>query len=126
METRILGVLALTAIVMMTAIGTSSAQSSVFAASHDAESEQFILIGTTEGVVHDLATIKFSILSEGEARLDVVDSRGKIVEELVAGEITPGKYTMYYKPSAEIQSGEYFLRMSMNGVTRSERFLVGQ
>jgi len=123
METRIFGVLALSAIVTMIAIGTSAAQISVFAASHDSESEQFILSGTTEGVVHDLATIKFSILSEGEARLDVVDSRGKIIEELVAGEITPGNYTMYYKPSTEIQSGEYFLRMSMNGVTRSERFL---
>lgn len=126
MKSRIFAILALAAIVMLTVIGTSAAQSSMFAASHDSESEQFILSGTTEGVVYDLATIKFSILSEGEARLEVVDSKGNIVEELVAGEITPGNYTMYYKPSPEVQSGEYFLRMSMNGVTRSERFLVGK
>ncbi|MBX7043351.1 MAG: hypothetical protein K1X85_10665 [Ignavibacteria bacterium] len=124
MRSRILRAVVIAGIAVTSAAGYCGAQSTKLAASHDTVTEQFTLSGTTEGVVRDIATVKFSIYEEGEARLEVTDAKGRTVEELVAGTITPGDYTLYYKPSPEIQSGEYFLKMAMNGVSRTERFLL--
>ncbi len=124
MKSAIIGRLTVILFILIVNSLHSNAQTKNNSASHNVEARHFVLEGTDEGIVNDLATIRFSIINDGNANLTVTDGKGKYIETLVDDEITPGNYTLYYRPAPALQSGEYFLRFEMNGKTKSERFLI--
>lgn len=102
------------------------AQDSFKTASAEITDASFMLGGTEEGVITDLATINFTVFKDGTASMTVSDEKGNLVAQLIDGEIVEGRYTMYFKPEEEIKPGEYFLNMEMNGEKKSERFIVSR
>ncbi len=118
-------VLKLTVILFIVLLGIieGRTQTSFTAASLTKPEKMFDFSGTVEGVITDLATINFTIYEDGNASLVVLDDQGKIICQLVDGEIYKGKYAINYKPAADLPAGEYLLRFEMNGESKTERFV---
>ena len=101
-------------------------QSTFTAGSNTNKERSFDFKGTVEGVIGEMATIRFTILKEGSARLLVLDPQGNVINELVEGDMTPGVYSVHYKTGADLTAGEYFLKFEMNGESKTERFIKAQ
>jgi hypothetical protein len=114
------------ALIVLLNLSDSHSQAKFTAGSNAIVKSSFDFHGIAEGVIEDLATINFTIIKEGSARLSVFDAKGNLINELVEGEMTPGDYSIHYKAGENMIAGEYFLRFEMNGESRTERFLKAQ
>ncbi len=65
-----------------------------------------------------ITCIKFDIYNEGSVSLKVYDSNGQLIETLAEGEMQPGKYNVYFKASQDLNRGEYYYKLEMNGKTQ--------
>lgn len=124
---KILNLMLITfAVSIVMSVSNGYSQSKFTAGSSTDKERSFDFRGTVEGVIGELATIKFTILKEGSARLLVLDPQGNIINELVEGDMTPGVYSVHYKAGSDLAAGEYFLKFEMNGETKTERFIKAQ
>lgn len=114
------------ALTITMSVSNSYSQSKFTAGSSTNKEGSFDFRGTVEGVIGELATINFTILKEGSARLLVLDPQGNVISELVEGDMTPGVYSVHYKTGANMAAGEYFLKFEMNGESKTERFIKAQ
>lgn len=114
------------ALIVLLNLSDSHSQAKFTAGSNAIVEKSFDFRGIAEGVIEELATINFTILKEGNAKLSVLDAEGNLINELVAGEMTPGNYSIHYKAGKNMIAGEYFLRFEMNGESKTERFLKAQ
>lgn len=55
-----------------------------------------------------ITKIKFDVLTKGEILLDVFNSVGEKVAELVSGVMEPGQYSVYFKADESMREGVYY------------------
>jgi len=72
---------------------------------------------------HGVATITFSLPTEGHVRLSVVDVVGKEVEVLVDESRRAGRYQILFYPN-QLPAGIYFYILSSNRQTEVKRLMV--
>lgn len=63
-------------------------------------------------------TVNYVITSQSDTRLDIYDSKGKLILNIINQNLLPGRYTATINP-ASISSGLYYLRLKTKGATIS-------
>lgn len=61
------------------------------------------------------ASVSFTVATGGQARLQVFDMTGRVVETLHDGDVAAGRHTLSWKP--ETAGGIYFLRLDVPGTS---------
>jgi subtilisin-like proprotein convertase family protein len=73
-------------------------------------------------------TIGFALPRAGEVRLAVFDVRGRLVSQLVSGELAAGRHEVTWRGTDDqgrrMASGTYVYRLQADGVTISEKMLL--
>jgi hypothetical protein len=69
------------------------------------------------------ASIGFVLPREGEARLEVFDTRGRLVARLADGRLPAGRHRVRWDAAA-LESGVYFVRLRAAGECRTRRAVV--
>ncbi len=77
--------------------------------------KDFILYKNEPEVFSDLTLIKFDIVNQGNVKMNIYNAGGEKIETLVDGEMEPGIYSVYFKRYEELQPGEYFYELDVNG-----------
>jgi hypothetical protein len=72
------------------------------------------------------ATISFSVAKTGHARVDVYNAIGAKVATLYDGEAVAGQMQSVTVKGVALPSGTYFYRVSTDGKTKTNRFLIAR
>ncbi|MEO8664765.1 MAG: hypothetical protein ABI462_04645 [Ignavibacteria bacterium] len=73
---------------------------------------------------NEVTSIKFDIYSEGNVKLQVFDSVGKLVETLADGIMEAGTYNVYFKAESGLVSGVYNCKLDVDGSSQSKDMLL--
>lgn len=77
-------------------------------------SKSFELYQNTPEPFYDVTIIKFEVQKKEEIRLDVFNSTGEKVENLVTGIMEPGQYNVYFKADQSMKEGTYYYVLSQD------------
>ncbi|MBK8983201.1 MAG: choice-of-anchor B family protein [Ignavibacteria bacterium] len=80
--------------------------------------EEFLLYQNFPNPFNPETSIKFDIPKSGNVKLELYDSKGAFISEILNEFKTAGSYKLNYNASA-LSSGIYFCKMNFNGISRS-------
>lgn len=64
---------------------------------------------------NNVTNISFEIREPGEARLDILNSKGDLIENLVRGAMEPGHYNVYFKTETGMDNDLYYYELKSKG-----------
>ena len=83
----------------------------------------FELYQNTPEPFNDVTNIKFEVKKKEEIRLDVYNSTGIKVENLVSGILEPGQYSVNFKANHSMIEGIYYYVLSQDNSTEIKRMI---
>jgi len=90
--------------------------------------DRFVLYPVSPNPFKTGATVRFALNRSFPVRLDVYDSTGILVKTLVNEEKGPGTYDVAWETASrsvtELAPGFYYFRMTVNGITRTQKALL--
>jgi hypothetical protein len=76
----------------------------------------------------DRSVVRFELPGRGMARLSVIDARGRLITQLMSGELAAGRHETSWDGRAgdgeRVASGIYFLRLEASGTVAATRLVV--
>ncbi len=87
------------------------------------DGKSYELYQNTPEPFYDVTSIKFEVLKKEEIRLDVFNSTGEKVENLVSGILEPGQYNVYFKADHSMKEGTYFYVISKDNSSEIKRMI---
>jgi hypothetical protein len=102
---------------------TLAASSSVVDGQFEAEASSF-MTSVYPNPTHSDATITFSAPKAGHAVLTVYNALGAKVATLYDGQVQTGEVKALALQGANLATGTYFYRVSINGITKTNRFNI--
>jgi|GEM_PF-5466503 len=85
-----------------------------------ASTNDFILNQNFPNPFDDVTLITLNTMSECYMRMFVRDYSGKIIETLADGEVDSGSKSVFFKPSADLESGRYIYQMDIYSKDKSK------
>ncbi len=82
------------------------------------------IVGITPNPTSHRVSIKFSIAQKSAANLKVFDASGRLVKDILRGQIEPGTYIREWHIENNIPSGVYFILLEANGIKQTERLVI--
>ena len=70
-----------------------------------------------------ITTIEYEISHNGNVNVSIYNIRGQLVEKLVDGYNTTGKYSIQWKPQ-NVSSGQYFYQISVDGFVQTKKMVL--
>ena len=70
-----------------------------------------------------ITTIEYEIPQYGNVNVSIYDIKGELVEKLIDGYNTTGKYSIRWKPQ-NISSGQYFYQISVDGFVQTKKMVL--
>ena len=83
----------------------------------------FELYQNTPEPFYDVTNIKFEVKKKEEIRLDVYNSTGVKVVNLVSGILEPGQYSVNFKANHSMIEGIYYYVLSQDNSTEIKRMI---
>ena len=68
-------------------------------------------------------TIEYEMPQNGNVNVSIYNIRGQLVEKLVDGYNTVGKYSIQWNPK-NISSGQYFYQISVDGFVQTKKMVL--
>ena len=70
-----------------------------------------------------LTTIEYEMPQNGNVNISIYDIKGELVEKLIDGYNTTGKYSIQWNPK-NITSGQYFYQISVDGIIQTKKMVL--
>lgn len=88
----------------------------------------FVLFESYPNPFRENTTIRFKLKTQSKTKLEIYDSIGNYVNDLVDGKMGPGTYSTEWegknKAGKKVSNGIYFFRLTVDGISKTQRGIL--